>query len=50
VKAMKSKCLNFVRIEMLMFSIAVEVNWYWCLYYTWFWYMFWHLQRFLGCL
>jgi len=25
---MKSKCLNFVRIEMLMFSMKIEVNWY----------------------
>jgi len=28
VKDMKSKCLNYVRIEILMFSIAIEVNWY----------------------
>jgi len=27
---MESKCLNYVHIEMLRFSIAIEVNWYWC--------------------
>jgi len=34
---MKSKCLNFVHKEVLIFNIEVKVNWYWCLYYTWFW-------------
>jgi len=33
-----------------MFSIAIEANWYWCLYYTWFWYVIGISRKVLGLL
>jgi len=32
--------LNSIYLELLMFGIAIEIKWYWCLYYTWFLFVF----------